>query len=91
MALCVPATGLPANSSEEWSGFQPVEERLTLAQHDALKKNPRDTSILDYFQWGTCMERSEAFELTSLPECGKPDGPCGPELCGAANRTCPEG
>ena len=89
--LCVPATGLPANSSEEWNGFWPVEERLTLAQHDALKQNPRDTSVLDYFQWGTCMERSEALELGGLSECGEPDGPCGPELCGAANRTCPEG
>lgn len=37
------------------------------------------------------MERSEALELGGLSECGEPDGPCGPELCGAANRTCPEG
>ena len=68
------------------------EYRLTLDQYKALVENPRNTSVLDFYHWGTCMERGEALQLRGYPgECGEPGGPCAADLCGVANRTCPEG
>lgn len=87
-ALCLPATGI---SDPENDFFEPAEQRLTLEQYQALKKNPSDTSVLDFLQWGTCMERGEALALADLPECGEPGGPCSAGLCNAANLTCPDG
>ena len=85
-AICVPTSLAEADAY-----FEPAERRLTLEQYQDLKKDPSNTGVLDFFQWGTCTERAEALQVAGLPECGEPGGPCGPELCSQGNRTCPDG
>lgn len=90
-ALCVPAGLLQPDDANPSDRREP-ERRLTGDQYKALLERPSNTSVLDFHLWGTCMERGDALQLYSYQgECGEPGGPCGADLCGAANRTCPKG
>ena len=88
--LCVPPAVLQPVDSDPF-GISTVEDLLSMEQYKAVREDPTNLSVLGHHPWGTCMERGEALQRASVPECGEPGGPCGPALCGVANRTCPEG